>query len=443
MVAAGETRLERLKRMLLHSGTRSAPVASGNADGTLGRMQTEDGRRTGRLTNLTTLSDDGTVEERGSKSPHEWGSTGMYVGSPDRTLPPRQVTAGNVTIEKSSDCVPSASLLPLGAGAPMAPEDSDGLDNYEVPSRTAAAGETQFERIRRILVYAGTRSASSSDGGVERLGTVLTAAGRRSARLTSSSATGGGTVNDDAETQAIILRNLQEERTVVERLRAALPPPARLSDIDFPETGGSALPGAEREVDYNEPLVRFATTTETVNDDSGAIGGTTQGTVEGAPTLEVLGLAAGHDGAAPRTMPGLLTMCANHERCGRALRTQAAPACCGAATCALARMAVDMQSTATPIRLIRMCLAALKWSWCSTTPRRRKCVFDAGQDTLNLVGASEWTLARSGARVGGLGGGGVGVLPATVLRPFKTDIPVARTSTMTGLWQWCGEAQNR
>ena len=36
---------------------------------------------------------------------------------------------------------------------------------------------------------------------------------------------GGGIVNDDAETQAIVLRNLQEERTVVERLRAALPPP--------------------------------------------------------------------------------------------------------------------------------------------------------------------------------------------------------------------------
>ena len=156
----------------------------------------------------------------------------------------------------------------------MAPEDSDGLDNYEVPSRTVASGETQSQRIRRILVYAGTRSASSSDGGVERLGTVLTAAGRRSARLTSSSATGGGIVNDDAETQAIVLRNLQEERTVVERLRAALPPPAGLGDIDFPETGGSALPGAEREVDYTEPLVRFETATETANDDSGAIGGT-------------------------------------------------------------------------------------------------------------------------------------------------------------------------
>ena len=130
----------------------------------------------------------------------------------------------------------------------MAPEDSDGLDNYDVPSRTVAPGETQSQRIRRILAYAGTRSASTSGGGMERLGTVLTAAGRRSARLTSSSATGGGAANDDAETQAIILRNLQEERMVVERLRAELPPPVRLSDIDFPETGGSALPGAEREL---------------------------------------------------------------------------------------------------------------------------------------------------------------------------------------------------
>ena len=197
----------------------------------------------------------------------------------------------------------------------MAPEDSDGLGNYEVPSRTVDAGETHFERIRRILVYAGTRSASSSNGDVERLGTVLTAAGRRSARLTSSSATGGGTANDGAETQAITLHNLQEERMVVERLRAALPPPVRLSDIDFPETGGSALPGAEREVDYNEPLVQFAITTETVDDDSGASGGTTQGAVEGAPTLEVLGLAAGNEGAASHTELNLPALCPNSDRC--------------------------------------------------------------------------------------------------------------------------------
>ena len=64
--------------------------------------------------------------------------------------------------------------------------------------------------------------------------------------------------------------------------------------MDFPETGGSALPGAEREVDYNEPL-QSANTTETVDDDSGASGGTTQGTVEGSLNLEAtVGLADGH-----------------------------------------------------------------------------------------------------------------------------------------------------
>ena len=48
-----------------------------------------------------------------------------------------------------------------------------------------------------------------------------------------------------------------------------------------------------------------------------------------------------------------------------------------------------------------MCLAALKRSRCSTASHRRKCVFDAGQDTLNLVGASErmsratWVRERS------------------------------------------------
>ena len=201
----------------------------------------------------------------------------------------------------------------------MVPEESDGLGNYEVPSRTVAAGETQFERMRRILVYAGTRSAPSSNGGMGRLGSVQTDEGRRSARLTSSSATGGDTVNDDDETQSIILRNLRDERMVVERLRAALPPPARLSDNDFPETGGSTLPGDEREVDYNEPLARFASTTETVNDGGGAIGGTTQGTVEGALTLEAtVGLADGHGGAAPLTVPNLPALCPNSDRCHQA-----------------------------------------------------------------------------------------------------------------------------
>ena len=104
-----------------------------------------------------------------------------------------------------------------------------------------------------------------------------------------------------------------------------------LGDTDFPETGGPALPGAEREVDYNEPL-QSANTTETVDDDSGVSGGTPQGTVEGSLNLEAtVGLADGHDDAASRTMPGLLTMCANHGCFGRALRAQADPCvlwCC-------------------------------------------------------------------------------------------------------------------
>jgi len=113
---------------------------------------------------------------------------------------------------------------------------------------------------------------------------------------------------------------------VAEQLRAALPPP---TPDEFPETGGEALPGAEYEVDYVEPPAQFDATTAMINDDSGVVG-VTQGTVEGTPTLEVLGSTAEHDDA-PRTMPGLLTMCVNHERCGRALRTQGDPCvlwCC-------------------------------------------------------------------------------------------------------------------
>ena len=115
---------------------------------------------------------------------------------------------------------------------------------------------------------------------------------------------------EDAETQAIVLHNLQVERTVVERLRAALPPPT-LGD-DSPETGGEALPGAEYEVDYVEPLAQFDATTVTINDDSGVVGDT-QGTVEGAPT-EVLGSTAAHDGA-PRTELIPPALCPNSDRC--------------------------------------------------------------------------------------------------------------------------------
>ena len=57
--------------------------------------------------------------------------------------------------------------LPPHAGAPMSPEHSDGLDDADLPPRTMAAGEMQFERLRRILLYSGTRSAppASDDTG--------------------------------------------------------------------------------------------------------------------------------------------------------------------------------------------------------------------------------------------------------------------------------------
>ena len=127
----------------------------------------------------------------------------------------------------------------------MMPEESDRLDDAELPPRTVAAGETQFERLRRILIYSGTRSAppaSDDTGGT--LGLVQTEEGRRSARLASSAATGDDdTVDDDGETQSRIAFNIREERRVLDRLQAALPPPVRLGDTDFPETGGSTLMG--------------------------------------------------------------------------------------------------------------------------------------------------------------------------------------------------------
>ena len=123
---------------------------------------------------------------------------------------------------------------------------------------------------------------------MERLGTVQTAEGRRSGRLSSLAATGGGTAAEDAETQATVLHSLRVERMVVEQLRAALPPP---TPDNFPETGGEALPGAECEVDHVEPPAQFDATTVMINDDSGVVG-VTQGTVEGKPTLEVLGSTA-------------------------------------------------------------------------------------------------------------------------------------------------------
>ena len=243
------------------------------------------------------------------------------------TTSPRQVLGGKAVTEKSSDCVPSAPSLSFGAGAPMAPEHSDGLDDYDVPSRTATAGESNAETLRRIIVYGDTNSALTPDGSMVSLGTVMTSAGRRSSRLASSSATGGGIAAEDPETQAIILRSLQAERMVVERLRAALPPP----DDDWSESGGDVLPGAAYEVDYVEPPVQSDDMTAATNDDSGVVG-VTQGAAEGAPTHEAL---RSTDDDAPRTMPGLLTMCANHERCGR---TQAATVfnpgyCCDECEC--------------------------------------------------------------------------------------------------------------
>ena len=92
---------------------------------------------------------------------------------------------------------------------------------------------------------------------MERLGTVHTSVGRRSGRLSSLAATGGGTAAESDETPAAILHSLRLERTVVEQLRAALPP---TPDDDFSESGGDALPGAEHEVDYVEPAQLDATT---------------------------------------------------------------------------------------------------------------------------------------------------------------------------------------
>ena len=193
----------------------------------------------------------------------------------------------------------------------MAPEHTDGLDDQDVPSRTAVPGESEFETTRRILVYASTHSVLTSDGSMERLGTVLTDAGRRSARLTSSAATGGGITSEDAETQAIVSHSLQVEQQVIEQLRAELPSPTL---GDFPETGGEALPGAEYEVDYVEPSAQSDTTT----------GVTVPGTVDrffdfhrpasGANRP----LGTDYESAETAGLVNNPLSCINHERCGRA-----------------------------------------------------------------------------------------------------------------------------
>ena len=161
------------------------------------------------------------------------------------TTSSRHVPSGKAVTQKSSDCVPSAPPLSFGAGAPMAPEHSDGLDDYDVPSRTATAGEEFAVTMRRIIAYGGTNSASTPDGSMQRLGTVTTLAGRRSARLSSLAATGGGIAAEDPETQAELLHTLQVEQEVKARLRAELPP----RDDDWSESGGDVLPGAQFEVD--------------------------------------------------------------------------------------------------------------------------------------------------------------------------------------------------
>ena len=136
-------------------------------------------------------------------------------------------------------------------------------------------------------------------------------------------------------------------------------------------------------------------------------GGTTQGTVEGPLTLEAtVGLTDGHGGAAPLTVPGRPALCPNIDRC-HTQEPLTAPV--------LLRRASDEREH-----------MRLRWSHprqremeCSTTSRRRNAFLMPAR-TRSTWSGTEWTLARSGARVGGLGGGGVGVLPATVLHPCKT-----------------------
>ena len=201
-------------------------------------------------------------------------------------------------------------------GAPMSPEHSDGLDDGEPPARTVAAGETRFERLRRIILHsAGYAAPSASDGAVGTMGSLMTAEGRRSARSTSATRTGDDidAVEDDGAAQSRIEFNIREERRVLDRLRAALAPLATLDSLDFPETCGSTLMGGGWEAYYNEPPVRLASTTEAGNDnDSTAVGGTMQGTVDGPLTLAAATESAGEVTTIPNPR-----MCINQERCGR------------------------------------------------------------------------------------------------------------------------------
>ena len=134
-------------------------------------------------------------------------------------------------------------------------------------------------------------------------------------------------MDDDDETQSRIAHNIREERRVLGRLRAALLPPVRLGDIDFPETGGSTLMGDGWEEYCNGPPVRSASTTEAGNDnDSTAVGGTMQDTVEGPPDFDSNRPAAevARLSAVTAEAAGIVAeipnprMCINHEHCGRA-----------------------------------------------------------------------------------------------------------------------------
>ena len=170
----------------------------------------------------------------------------------------------------------------------MSPEHSNGLNDGELPARTVAAGETRFERLRRIVPYStGHAAPSASDETGGTMGSLMTAEGQCSARLTSVTRTGddNGTVDGDGTTQSRIAFNIREERRVLDRLRTAPPPPVTRGSLDFPETGGSTLMGAGWEAYYNEPAVRLANTTEVGNDDDNTVGGgTTQDAGHGRGT---------------------------------------------------------------------------------------------------------------------------------------------------------------
>ena len=82
----------------------------------------------------------------------------------------------------------------------MSPEHSGGLDDAELPARTAA-GETRFERLRRIILFSGTLSApSASDetGGTLGDGEALPVSFRPAAANQQRRRGGGGGSGDEA-----------------------------------------------------------------------------------------------------------------------------------------------------------------------------------------------------------------------------------------------------